>query len=88
MGTYYDASPSFMTLLRFRTQFDRSYLDGQHDGDDLVRLVYAGIAGEKPDFYTFLDSARADDTFAAAALPLHLHGQGLAEGLAGALYST
>lgn len=68
MGTYYDASPSFMTLLRFRTQFDRSYLDGQHDGDDLVRLVYAGIAGEKPDFYTFLDSARADDTFAAAAL--------------------
>lgn len=67
-GTYYDASPSFMTLLRFRAQFDRSYLAGQHEDDDLVRLVYAGITGEKPDFYTFFDEAYADDTFAAAAL--------------------
>lgn len=67
-GTYYDASPAFMTLLRFRAQFDRSYLAGQHEDDDLVRMVYAGITGEKPDFYTFFDEACADDTFAAAAL--------------------
>ena len=66
-GTYYDASPSFMTLLRFRAQFDRSYLAGQHEDDDLVRLVYAGISGDKPDFYTFLDGTRTESTFRIAA---------------------
>lgn len=67
-GTYYDASPSFMTLLRFRAQFDRSYLAGQHEDDDLVRLVYAGITGDKPDYNTFFDAACMESTFAAAAM--------------------
>lgn len=66
-GTYYNASPSFMTLLRFRAQFDRSYLAGQHDDDDLVRLVYAGITGDKPDYDTFFDAVCIESTFAAAA---------------------
>lgn len=66
-GTYYEASPSFMTLLRFRARFDRSYLAGQQEEDDTARLVYAGIVGDKPDFDTFWDETRMESTFRAAA---------------------
>lgn len=58
-----------MTLLRYRLLFDESYLTGQSDElrSRLIGLVYAGIRGEKPDFYTFADKARAEKGFMTAA---------------------
>ena len=67
-SAYYSVSPSFMTLLRYRTNFDESYLNGQFDNADaLIRLVYAGIQGEKPEFYDFYDAARKEKGFMLAA---------------------
>lgn len=68
-GVFYDASPSFMTLLRYRLMFDESYLTGHNDDlrSRLIDLVYAGIKGDKPDYYTFVDEARVEKGFMTAA---------------------
>lgn len=66
-GVLYSASPSFLTILRYRLMFDQSYLEGQGDGDELIGLVYVAIDGDKPDYYTFRDKARSDRDFWTAA---------------------
>lgn len=62
-------SPSFWTLLRYRSEYGTSFLE-EAQGSDMrcyARLLYQAIRGERPYFHIFEASCRADKTFLASA---------------------
>ncbi len=68
-NNYYNASPSFMTMLKYRAEHGISFLDEQSvDKETLAKLIYVAIQGEKTYFHIFINDCRADSLFEATAL--------------------
>jgi hypothetical protein len=70
----YMANTNMVVLLRYLSTFGASFLreffekDQQTEAISLIRLVWAAIEGDKPDFDEFIAVAARDKTFAVTAL--------------------
>lgn len=66
----FEASPSFLTLVRYRAEYGTSFLEDITKGGDpfelFVRLLYEAIRGKRPYFHSFRASCLADKNFSAS----------------------
>ena len=67
---YYEVSPAFMTLVKYRAMTGQSYIKniGNTDHEALIKLIYCGLQNSKINIIDFTKECEADEELSLSAL--------------------